>query len=122
MYHVLWRNFRFDVYDFDAPWKDVSGVYVFSKFNYQIRLWEVLYVGETGSFRSRISPAHQQWQPALQMGATSVIAMTAPAALRMAVERALIAEFDPPLNKQLRPNLSDLLRLFFPSPGYELGQ
>ena len=102
----------------------MSGVYIFSRFDHWRQVWEVLYVGETGSFRDRIPPhaSHEKWGGALLMGATNVIAMTAQAGLRVAVEKALIAEFDPPLNVEHRrlAAAAEALRLFFPIPGYSL--
>ena len=30
MDRVSWRNYLFDIYNFDAPWSDVGGIYIFS--------------------------------------------------------------------------------------------
>lgn len=109
MNQVLWRNFLFDIYNFDDLWSDRGGVYIFSAFDHQNGWWEVLYVGETGSFRNRI-PYHKRWIEAVSLGATHVLATTTPAWWRRWVERALISEYQPPLNVQHRPTLADLAK------------
>lgn len=101
MNEVLWRNFRFIPYDFYTTlWNDVGGVYIFGGFDPQNGWWP-LYVGETGSFRSRM-PCHERWAEAVGLGATHVLAMTVPAVTRAMVERELISEYQPPLNVQHR--------------------
>lgn len=108
---VRWRNYHFYICDFYGPWKDDGGVYIFSGFD-QRNGWEALYVGKTGSFRNRI-PCHERWVEAAGLGATNVLAMLAPADLQARVEQALIEEFQPPLNVQLRSPISwtDLFQL-----------
>ena len=107
MNQVLWRNFQLDIYDFDAWWKDVGGVYIFSGFDYQNGWWVPLYVGETSSFRSRI-PNHERRAEAMNLGATHVLAMVAPRGMRMVIERELIAQYQPPLNVQHRSSWAEL--------------
>lgn len=115
---VFWHIYRFEVHDFADQWKDVGGIYIFSGPDRQGQCWEPLYVGETGSFRDRI-PCHERWLEAVGLGATHVHAMVAPLAeMRAAVERELIAGYQPPLNLRLR-SLADL---FQPLPGFVLSR
>lgn len=54
----------------DVSWNDVPGNYIFA--GQQNGLWVVLYVGETGSFQSRLTSQHERWQCARNLGVTHV--------------------------------------------------
>jgi hypothetical protein len=62
MDRALWRRYglRFEIHPFDADWYSVGGIYIFSFFNRATQLWEVLYVGQTESYRNRLCLAHRQ--------------------------------------------------------------
>jgi excinuclease UvrABC nuclease subunit len=94
-------GYDFAVYDSNATWNDVGGVYIFAGLNAQHR-WVPLYAGKADSFRTRI-PQHERWSEAVRLGATHVHAMVVPAeATRAAIEAELIRQLQPPLNQQLR--------------------
>jgi len=98
---VRWLSYDFLVYDPNATWNDIAGIYIFCGLNAQ-NLWVPLYVGQTDSFRNRI-PSHDKWTLALQRGATHVHAMVVPqAATRDMIEKDLIGRLQPPLNIQHR--------------------
>lgn len=92
----------------------------------QGRVWHPKYIGKAKNLRDRLC-GHDQWALAVRMGATHVLAMIVPTEIeRDRLEALLIAEIDPPLNKQLRqpqgmlrPTRSQnvLLDALQPSPG-----
>ena len=98
---VKWLSYEFTVYTPGATWNDVAGVYIFCGVNAQNQ-WVALYVGQADSFRNRI-PSHEQWSPAVRLGATHVHAQVVPqGATRDAIERELIEACQPYLNTQLK--------------------
>jgi len=98
---VKWSSYEFTVYTPNTTWNDVAGVYIFSGVNAQNH-WVALYVGQTDSFRTRV-PSHEQWSPAVRLGATHIHAKAVPhAAMRDAIESQLIQTYQPRLNTQLR--------------------
>ena len=98
---VKWLSYEFTVYTPNTTWNDVAGVYIFCGVNAQNQ-WVALYVGQADSFRNRI-PSHEQWIPAVRLGATHVHAQVVPqATTRDAVERELIQVYQPRLNTQLK--------------------
>jgi excinuclease UvrABC nuclease subunit len=98
---VRWLSYDFTVYAPTKSWNDVAGVYIFTGVN-NLNQWVALYVGQTDSFRNRI-PSHEQWNPAVRLGATHIHAMVVPlAATRDIVERELIQAYQPRLNAQQR--------------------
>ena len=89
---MTWLYYEFTIYQHGTSWNDVVGVYIFCGVNPQNQ-WVALYVGQTDSFRNRI-PSHEQWTPALRLGATHVHARVVPqAATRDAIEQELIQTF-----------------------------
>ncbi len=96
---VRWLTYDFTVYTPDTSWNEVAGVYIFTALDDQKR-WIPLYVGQADSFRTRI-PSHEQWNPAVQLGATHIHAMEVPlTANRDMVEQDLIQAYQPSLNVQ----------------------
>jgi hypothetical protein len=96
---VQWLSYQFDVYLYNGSWNDVGGVYVFTGQNHLFQ-WVPLYVGEAGSFRTRMI-AHEKWNPAVHLGATHVHAMVMELdLLRKKIEQELIQAYHPPLNVQ----------------------
>jgi len=96
-----WAGVTFNVYRHAGEWNDVGGVYIFCGLNSSGQ-WVPIYIGQTDSFRNRI-PRHEQWIPAVQLGATHVHALVVQqAAEQEQLERLLIATFRPPLNTQLK--------------------
>ena len=104
---VTWGDHEFKVYGHNALWNDVAGIYIFCGLNSQ-RQWVAIYIGQTDTFRTRIPP-HEQWTPAMRLGATHVHAMVvSQAAMRDRIERLLIATYFRacPLNVQLKQTCS----------------
>ncbi|MBN2464883.1 hypothetical protein JXD38_04585 [candidate division WOR-3 bacterium] len=89
----------FTIYDYDATeWKTVGGLYIFARPAGDG--WDVLYVGRTENFRTRI-PSHERWDEARRLGATQVHALVVPLeANRVRLEAALIRQLKPPMNEQ----------------------
>jgi excinuclease UvrABC nuclease subunit len=97
-----WLSYDFMVYNpLMTTWNDVAGVYVFTGLD-RIGRWIALYIGQADSLRSRLS-SHEQWGPAVRLGATHVHAMVVPLqADRDRIERELIQAYQPTLNLQSR--------------------
>lgn len=95
-----WLGYDFIVYEPNTIWNEVGGVYIFCGVNESLGQWTPLYVGQTGNFRTRI-PSHEKWSQALALGATRVHARAEVLEDdRVSIERRLIREFDPPLNRR----------------------
>lgn len=99
---VTWLDgYDFSVYQHDAGWNEVPGLYVFAGQNLQGQ-WYPLYVGQAESLAERI-PRHERWAEAVQLGATHVHArVVQDATTRDAVEERLIQLYQPRLNVQLK--------------------
>lgn len=95
---ATWKNHVFSVHLHSASWSEAGGIYIFCGVNSQNH-WVPLYIGQADSFRNRI-PSHEQWTPAVRLGATHVHAKAVPEAMLDAIERELIATFQPRLNVQ----------------------
>ena len=102
---VNWLGYEFEVYQHDANWNEVAGLYVFAVQelgDQETLVWSALYVGQTDSLKSRL-PTHEKWPEAVQLGATHVHARVEPEAKQRAlIEQALIDACQPPLNVQLK--------------------
>lgn len=120
------ERLTFEVCDFAGNWSEYPGIYMMSALINQGRAWHPKYIGKAKSFKDRLC-GHDQWEPAVRLGATHVLAMVVPTkSERDRLEELLIAEIDPPLNKRLRqpqgmlgPTVSQnvLLGALQPSPG-----
>lgn len=98
---VNWAGYQFNVYNHGTDWNDVGGIYIFCGINPQ-NLWVALYIGQADSFRNRI-PSHEQWTPAVRLGAIHVHAMVEQqSASRDVIERYLIGRCQPRLNVQYK--------------------
>lgn len=101
---VQWLDYVFEVYNLNTGWNDVPGVYIFARQEQNLRgevYWKALYVGETGSFRDRINPTHEKWNPALRIGCTHIHAVVVQeVARRSDLETRLIQTYEPELNRQ----------------------
>jgi predicted GIY-YIG superfamily endonuclease len=101
------QSFIFKKYDFyNTTWyHDVSGVYIFAKFDRLSNTWQCIYIGETDSFGRRM-PEHKQekWPEALSWGAQAVLAAVVSNEWdRMALEKELINRYPTVLNKKDNP-------------------
>ena len=98
---AAWLSHGFTIYQPPTQWNNVAGIYIFVGVNSQNQ-WDPLYIGQADSFQDRI-PSHEQWEPAVELGATHVHAMVVPLeANRDTIEKELIQAYQPPLNIQLR--------------------
>ena len=88
----------------ELPWNPVGGLYAFVRWPG----WAILYIGETGSFASRL-PGHEVWPAARRAGAREIYAMPFAGAAdeRRRLERALIGAYRPLLNTQHRAAADD---------------
>jgi hypothetical protein len=80
------------------PWNAVGGIYAFVAWPSR-----VLYIGETGSFASRL-PGHEVWPEARKRGAREIYAMpfNGTSSERRVLERALIGAYTPACNTHHR--------------------
>lgn len=107
-------TYAFQLCDGSNPWAKCAGLYSFI----EVPGYIVRRIGETNSFFLRM-PDHEDWERAQRFGATHIYAMRFPGAEseRKALEKALIAEYNPVCNVQHRttPPLPETLRdLGFP--------
>ncbi|MDE2688656.1 MAG: hypothetical protein OXI16_14335 [Chloroflexota bacterium] len=68
-------SYTYTVYELSAVWLDVPGNYIFAKLE-QNGFWSAIYVGETGSFKTRLVDSHEKLLCAQQYGFTHVHART----------------------------------------------
>ncbi len=86
-----------------ANYKSEAGNYGFAK-----RLpngkFTPLYFGESDDLEARVISRHEKWDDAIKLGVTHVMGHTTPAGeqIRLAEERDLIEDWNPPLNVQHR--------------------
>ena len=102
---ATWLEWSFGVYEPDAGWTAIPGLYVFAAPASGGLLrpqWRAVYVGQTTSFASRL-PTHENWPAAVAWGATHIHARREDdQTMREAIERRLIRELQPPLNVEHR--------------------
>ena len=100
---AVWGGYEFRVYDVAlSGWNDVGGVYIFAGVDAANR-WYAHYIGQTGSFKTRI-PGHERLAEATSAYRTTHIhARTVPDSLqRTTIEQALVRSYQPPMNRQAR--------------------
>ena len=90
------KEYKFGVYPRDTNFKDVGGVYVFSKINDT-----PLYIGQTHSFEDRRLTHHEKWACADPLGGNVICTYReSNETQRKAKERDLIDAYQPPCNRQ----------------------
>ena len=98
---VIWGSYTFNVHVPNTNFNDVAGIYIFTGLN-QKNLWVPLYIGQASSLANRLS-GHEQWAPAVRLGATHVHAMAVSRqGDRDIIEQFMIKQWQPPLNSQLK--------------------
>lgn len=91
------NNYTFKIYPTGTQLDPVAGVYAFTRLNSR-RRHDVLYIGETQSFRDRpLGWGHEKWGAATRMGITHICVMQT--SNRVSIQDRLIAKYDPPLNR-----------------------
>lgn len=94
--------FQFQICDYHGNWNDIGGIYMMCKFNIINNTWEPIYIGKADSLKKRLS-CHEKWIPAIRLGASKILALVEHSQRkRDFLERLLIQNLDPALNKQLR--------------------
>ena len=94
------REYKFEVYPRETTFKDVGGVYVFSKRDSQ-KNHTLLYIGQTHSFEERRLAHHEKWECADPLGGNVICTHRENnETQRKAKERDLIDKHQPPCNKQ----------------------
>ena len=87
------------IHPFGTQFKDIAGVYIFTKRDSNRKTHEILYVGETGSFRHRpLGWRHHKWPSATRRGITHVCILQTPN--RKYIENQLKEAYKPPLNER----------------------
>jgi len=103
------EKITFQVCDYYGDWNDVGGIYMMCKFYMIQNLWEPIYIGKANSLKHRLC-CHEKWIPSVRLGATKVLAIVEQSEMnRVFLERSLIQNLDPVLNKQLKSVKSDLM-------------
>jgi hypothetical protein len=104
------NKYTFNVYQMSGEWNALPGLYIFSK-ELTPGYWKALYVGETGSFKTRITRTHDEWPKAVALGATHVHAMVNHSgdSGRKQIESDLILQLQPPLNQKVSFGLNPFL-------------
>lgn len=99
-----WHGTKFSINDMaedGREWKDEPGVYIFANRRPDEKSWFALYVGVCESFKARLRPSHEQWGKEAVLGATRVhTKVVEDEASRMALEKFLIENTHPALNRQ----------------------
>ena len=97
-----WDSNVFNVYKLNTDWYDVPGVYIFTckAQDKQGRIvWRALYVGQTSSFKNRLTDSHEKWHRARQLGLSHIHALVMnDETQRVRLEESLIQAYRPSLN------------------------
>ena len=91
--------YHYEVYNILSPWNDVPGNYIFAR--QTLHGWVAVYIGETESLKSRLTPYHHKMQCALRSGMTHIHAHRndAGADARRWEERDILAGNPTPCNE-----------------------
>jgi excinuclease UvrABC nuclease subunit len=91
------QRYFFEIYPKGATFPHEAGVYVFTKRNSN-RKHDILYIGETESFKYRLGSGHEKWRSATRMGLTHICILET--ANRVFIQNRLIEAHNPPLNER----------------------
>lgn len=96
------RLYDFAMRDLPTAANDCCGVYIFGR-RYPDGSFKVLYIGRAVRMAMRVTDNHEKVGPAINMGMTTLGQLScANDAVADVVERDLIANYNPPLNINLR--------------------
>lgn len=100
---VQGQNFDFQIHDPHTQFRAVQGVYIMAKRNGLY--WNALYIGEAENLNNRVGVGlqhHEHWPSAVRLGATHIHLLQTQGVrqVRLNLETALRADYDPPCNKQ----------------------
>lgn len=107
-----WNSFEFSVYKTNSTrWYRVSGIYVFSEDSHLPLSgnWKPLYIGQASDLQERLK-YHEKIPSAIELGLCVIhVASVSNQNSRDNLERALIQQYQPQLNVQLKtPRLPNL--------------
>ena len=97
------KNIDFEIHAAGTPFRPIQGVYIMAK---RVGFyWNAIYVGETENLDARVGKGlkfHEHWSDAARLGATHihVLQTFGNRQLRLDIESALRAEYNPPCNMQ----------------------
>ena len=93
-------KYTYKIYSINGNWNDVPGNYIFAKRT--ATGWQAQYIGETGSFKNRLSPItkHEKYECAKKLGITHIHAHVNKGGVeaRRKEEKDLINRLNPPCN------------------------
>ena len=97
--------YEFVTYDLNGPFPNSAGVYMLLKGTHTPQNTinhDILYVGETGSFQTRLRPGHHDWNEASKRG-MNYLSVYIPkyGESRTDIQDSLIEYFKPPLNDRI---------------------
>ena len=95
-------EYSFETFGTDISFHDIGAVYIFTKRTVKDGRGShsALYIGETGVLGSRIKK-HEKWDCVNRYGCNCICVYSVKdERKRHAIESALIAEYDPPCNRQ----------------------
>ena len=94
------KKYRYGIYSMETLWKSQPGNYIFAKKTSSGK-WTPVYIGETDNLADRL-PGHEKLSCVRRNGGTQIHAHTnsGGARARRAEEADLLANFDPPCNKE----------------------
>ena len=97
---ITLHGVTFTGYPHDSAWNHVPGIYLFGGDGTRLNWPSFAYIGKSDDLAERIG-SHDQWKPAVRLGATHVyVAVIPDTTARHNLEALLIKQFDPPLNRQ----------------------
>ena len=99
-------------YPLETKFYDVPGIYAFAKDDHNGKI-SLQYIGETDSFKTRLTPSHVKWTPAMRAGMNRILCYRPkdvngnPVSQdrRREIQNDLIRQYNPPLNKQVLINI-----------------
>ncbi len=94
------KKYRYWIYSMETLWKSEPGNYIFAKKTSSGK-WTPVYMGETDNLANRL-PDHEKLPCVRRNGGTHIHTHTnsGGASVRRAEEADLLANFDPPCNKE----------------------
>lgn len=99
------RKYIFQVYPIGTKFKDIGGVYIFTRREINQRsevTQQLLYIGRSNSFMARLATGyHHKWHDILRNGCNCLCVYSEPNELdRNRIEEDLIVKYHPPFNER----------------------
>lgn len=103
-YGVSGHQYIFQVYPIETEFKDIGGIYIFTRREINARgsvMHNLLYIGQTLSLPIRLNRLHHKWEGVLRNRGNCVCVYSEQNNRnRDKIESDLICKYDPPLNTQ----------------------